>query len=133
MYETRHEAKAETDGCCGGFLAKEGREARRAPAGVLLADGARGPHCEEIGACGRMEPYAGSVETLGGNDTGILADWPRPVRVVGYVFIALCITGVVPMAAAALVIWVIDALGCAWVVPVGIVAACAYGYRRCGP
>ncbi len=50
----------------------------------------------------------------------------------GYVLVCLTITGVVPMAAAALLIWVIDALGCAWVLPVGLAAVCAYGYRRCG-
>ena len=69
---------------------------------------------------------------MAGDDTDILADWPLPVRAAAYVFTLLCFMGIVPMALATAVGWVIDALNCAWVLPVGVVAVCVYGYRRCG-
>ena len=125
MYE--QETKQETDGYCGGF--QKASRAAEAVAARVLPQGRQGM---EEGACGRVEPPACSVVTLDSDDTSILADWPRPVRAVGYVLICLTITGVVPLAAAALLIWAVDALGCAWVLPVGLVAVCAYGYRRCG-
>ena len=128
MYE--QETKQETDGCRGGF--QKASRAAEAMAARVLPQGRRGREGMEESACGRVEPPACSVVTLASDDTSILADWPRPVRAMGYVLICLTITGVVPLAAAALLIWVVDALGCAWVLPVGLVAVCAYGYRRCG-
>lgn len=86
----------------------------------------------EGGACGRLHPSACSVETLAGDDTDILAGWPCPARALAYVVAALCVSGIAPTALAELAIWAIDTLSCAWVLPVGVVAACVYGYRRCG-
>ena len=106
MYEQK--TKQETDGYCGGF--QKASRAAEAVAARVLPQGRQGREGMEEGACGRVEP----------------------VRAVGYVLICLTITGVVPLAAAALLIWAVDALGCAWVLPVGLVAVCAYGYRRCG-
>ena len=65
-------------------------------------------------------------------ETDILADRPLPVRAAAYVFTLLCFMGIVPMALATAVGWVIDVLNCAWVLPVGVAAVCVYGYRRCG-
>ena len=69
---------------------------------------------------------------MAGDDTDILADRPLLVRAAAYVFILLCFMGVVPMALATAVGWVIDVLNCVWVLPVGVAAVCVYGYRRCG-
>ena len=111
MYET----KAETDGYRGGFRREQSTGARRAQACVFPQGRQGREDLEEEGACTWLQPRTGSVETLAGDDTDILADWPAPVRAAAYVFTLLCFMGIVPLALAT-----------------AVVAVCVYGYRRCG-
>lgn len=127
MYET----EAETDGYRCGFRREQSIGAQRAQTRVF-PQGRQGREDLEEGACTWLQPRTGSVEPLAGDDTDILADWSVPVRVAAYVFTLLCFMGIVPMALATAVGWVIDVLNCAWVLPVGVAAVCVYGYRRCG-
>ena len=127
MYET----KAETDGYRGGFRRERSAGTQRAQA-CVFPQGRQGREDLEEGACTWLQPRTGGVETLAGDDTDILADWPLPMRAAAYVFTLLCFMGIVPMALATALGCVIDVLNCAWVLPVGVAAVCVYGYRRCG-
>lgn len=89
----------------------------------------------ERGVRARLQPCAGGVETFAGNDTDIIAaieGAPRPIRWIAYAFGLLCFTGVAPMALAAAVIGLFDALDCWWVLPAAFAAVCVWAYRRCG-
>ena len=125
----------ETTGLHGG-LCGQPQQAAHCRAGRVLRGGAGcGEGLGERGVRARLQPCAGGVETFAGNDTDIIAaieGAPRPIRWIAYAFGLLCFTGVAPMALAAAVIGLFDALDCWWVLPAAFAAVCVWAYRRCG-
>ena len=111
MYET----KRETTGLHGGFKHhKPPQRVECVPASVLY-EGNRGrASVQDEGARARRQTRTGHRQNFPGNDDEILAGKPRAVRWIAYLFAALCLTGILPMALAAGLIWFTDAFDCEW-------------------
>lgn len=113
MYET----KQETAGLRGGFRqAKPPRRIKCVPASVLYEGQRSRAYLHEKGARARRQTRTGYRQNLHSNDDEILAGKPKVIRWFVYIFAALCLCGIVPMAAAEFLIWLFDALNCWWLV-----------------
>ena len=111
MYET----KQETTGLRGGFgRSKPPQRIDCVPASVLYEGQRSRASLQREGARARRQTRTGCVKTSYGNDDEILAGKPRVIRWFVYIFAALCLCGIVPMAAAEWLIWFCDSFGCWW-------------------
>lgn len=113
MYETRKE----TAGLRGGFRQqKPPQRVECVPASVLYEGQRSRANLHEQSARARRQTRTGGVKTSYGNDDEILAGKPLVIRWFVYLFIGLCMCGIVPMAAAEFLIWFCDAFSCWWLV-----------------
>lgn len=78
--------------------------------------------CKEKVPRARLPTCAGYRQNFQSNDDEILAGKPLVIRWFVYIFAALCLCGIVPMAAAEWLIWFCDSFGCWWLPLVLLVA-----------
>lgn len=113
MYET----KQETACLRGGFRQpKPPQRIECVPASVLYEGQRSHASLREEGARARRQTRTGGVKTFDRNDADILAGKPLVIRWFVYLFGALCMCGIVPMAVAEGLIWFCDAFSCWWLV-----------------
>ena len=111
MYET----KQETTGLRGGFGHSKPPQRIECVSASVLYDGQRSrASLQREGARARRQTRTGYRQNLHSNDDEILAGKPKVIRWFVYIFAALCLCGIVPMAAAEWLIWFCDSFGCWW-------------------
>lgn len=112
MYET----KQETVGLRSGFRqAKPPRHVECVSASVLYEGQRSRASLQEESARARRQTRAGNRQNYRSHDDEILAGKPLVIRWFAYLFAGLCISGVVPMAAAEFFIWLTDTYHCEWI------------------
>lgn len=119
MYET----KQETAGLRSGFRqAKPPQRVECVSASVLYEGQRSRASLQREGARARRQTRTGYRQNFQSNDDEILAGKPLVIRWFVYIFAALCLCGIVPMAAAEWLIWFCDSFGCWWLPLVLLVA-----------
>ena len=122
MYETRQE----TAGLRGGFgCGKPPQRIECVPASVLYEGHRSRASLQREGARTRRQTRTGGVKTFDRYDDEILAGKPLVIRRFCELFLALCLSGVVPMAAAGGLIWFVETFHCEWL---AIVLLAAVGW-----
>lgn len=71
----------------------------------------------------RRQPRTGFCHNSPSNDHQILPGKPRYVQLIATIMLALCMCGIVPIAIANGVFWVMDVLNCQWLIVVMCAAA----------
>jgi hypothetical protein len=113
MYET----KQETAGLRGGFKQAKPPQRIECVSASVLYEGQRSrASLQEEGARARRQTRTGNRQNFRSHDDEILAGKPRVIRWFVYLFVGLCMCGVVPMAAAEFLIWFTETYHCEWIV-----------------
>lgn len=119
MYET----KPETVGLRSGFRQAKPPLRVECVSALVLYEGQRSrASLQREGARARRQTRTGYRQNFQSNDDEILAGKPLVIRWFVYIFAALCLCGIVPMAAAEWLIWFCDSFGCWWLPLVLLVA-----------
>lgn len=119
MYET----KQETAGLRSGFRQAKPPQRVECISASVLYEGQRScASLQREGARARRQTRTGYRQNFQSNDDEILAGKPLVIRWFVYIFAALCLCGIVPMAAAEWLIWFCNSFGCWWLPLVLLIA-----------